>query len=129
MAEFMKQYAVLLKKARVDLKAAINLYNDIKRGDTELDYEVVLFHLHQCAEKFLKSKLASHQIDYPKIHDLENLASLLNEQNIPFDLDIELLAELSDYAVEGRYAFLHEEIGDMEKYISMLSRVLDFPRG
>jgi len=88
MAEFMKQYAVLLKKARVDLKAAINL-----------------------------------------IHDLENLASLLNEQNIPFDLDIELLAELSDYAVEGRYAFLHEEIGDMEKYISMLSRVLDFPRG
>jgi HEPN domain-containing protein len=124
MAEFLKHYRVLLNKARVDLKAATNLYGDIKKGETELDYEVVLFHLHQCAEKFMKSILAFHEIDYPKIHDLENLASLLDKRHIQTGLDIELLVELSDYAVEGRYAFLQEETGDIEKYITMLTKAL-----
>jgi len=33
MAEFMKYYEVLLNKAKVDLKAALNLHDDINRGD------------------------------------------------------------------------------------------------
>ncbi len=45
MAEFIKHYEVLLNKAKVDLKAALNLLDDINNGDLELDYEVVLFHL------------------------------------------------------------------------------------
>ncbi len=93
MAEFMKHYEVLLKKAKVDLKAAQNLYNDISSGDEELDYEVVLFHLHQCAEKFMKFLLALNEIDYPKVHDLELLADILNENNISTGLDIELLID------------------------------------
>ena len=127
MAEFMKHYKVLLNKAKVDLKAALNLHDDISRGDEELDYEVVLFHLHQCAEKFIKSLLAFHEIDYPKVHDLEKLANLLNENHISTELDIELLIELSDYAVEGRYAFLQEEIEDIEKHINMLVNALKAP--
>jgi len=124
MAEFMKQYEVLLKKAKVDLRAAKNLYDDISRGDTELDYEVVLFHLHQCAEKFMKSLLALHEIDFPKVHDLELLADILSEKDIPTGLDIEILIELSDYAVEGRYAFIHEDIKEVDNYIKMLDKVL-----
>ncbi len=124
MAEFMKHYEVLLKKAKVDLRAAINLYDDISRGDKELDYEVVLFHLHQCAEKFMKSLLALHEIDYPKVHDLELLADILSEKDIPTGLDIEILIELSDYAVEGRYAFIHEDIKEVDNYIKMLGKVL-----
>ena len=124
MAEFMKHYEVLLKKAKVDLRAAKNLYDDISRGDTELDYEVVLFHLHQCAEKFMKSLLALHEIDYPKVHDLELLADILSEKDIPTGLDIEILIELSDYAVEGRYAFIHEDIKEVDNYIKMLDKVL-----
>ena len=46
MAEFMKHYEVLHNKAQVDLKAAQNLYQDIISGDEDLDYEVILFHLH-----------------------------------------------------------------------------------
>jgi len=124
MAEFMKHYEVLLKKAKVDLRAAKNLYDDISRGDTELDYEVVLFHLHQCAEKFMKSLLALHEIDFPKVHDLELLADILSEKDIPTGLDIEILTELSDYAVEGRYAFIHEDIKEVDNYIKMLDKVL-----
>ena len=46
MAEFLKHYEVLLTKAKVDLKAAKNLYADFKNGEEDLDLEVVLFHLH-----------------------------------------------------------------------------------
>lgn len=109
MAKFMKHYEILLTKAKIDLKAAQNLHHDITSGDEELDYEVVLFHLHQCTEKFMKFLLAFQGIDYPKVHDLELLANKLNEHNIESGLDTELLIELSDYAVEGRYAFIHED--------------------
>jgi len=75
----------------------------------------------------MKSLLACHEIDYPKVHDLEKLANLLNENHISTELDIELLIELSDYAVEGRYAFLQEEIEDIEKHINMLVIALNAP--
>ena len=36
----------------------------------------------------------------------------------------ELLIELTDYAVEGRYAFLQEEIGDIEKAYQHVSQCI-----
>jgi HEPN domain-containing protein len=102
----MKQYEILLKKARVDFHAAENLYHDITSGDSELDFEVVLFHLHQSAEKYMKSLLAFNSTEYPKVHDLELLARLCEDNNVETGLDIEVLIELSDFAVEGRYAFI-----------------------
>ena len=125
MAEFIKLYEILFNKANVDFKAAQNLYEDIQNGDEGLDYEVVLFHLHQCAEKLMKSLLSFHNIDYPKVHDLELLANILNENKIETGLDTGLLIGLSDYAVEGRYAFIHEDIKEIEKYIGMLRDTLN----
>jgi HEPN domain-containing protein len=110
MAEFMKHYEIMLNKAKVDFKAAQNLYDDITGGDEELDYEVVLFHLHHSAEKFMKYLLASHEIDYPKVHDLELLADLSDENEIHSGLDTDLLIELSDYAVEGKYSYISEDV-------------------
>ncbi len=116
MAEFIKHYEILFNKANVDLKAAQNLY------------EVILFHLHQCAEKLIKSLLSFHKIEFPKVHDLEFLANILKEFNIETGLDFDLLIGLSDYAVEGRYALIHEEdIEEIEKYISMLRKALNKP--
>ena len=43
------------------------------------------------------------------------------------DFIFKLLIELSDYAVEGRYAFLQEETGDIEKHINMLVNALKTP--
>jgi HEPN domain-containing protein len=128
MAEFIKHYEILFNKANVDLKAAQNLYEDIQNGDEGLDYEVILFHLHQCAEKLIKSLLSFHKIEFPKVHDLELLANILKEFNIETGLDFDLLIGLSDYAVEGRYALIHEEdIEEIEKYISMLRKALNKP--
>ena len=43
------------------------------------------------------------------------------------DFIFELLIELSDYAVEGRYAFLQEEIGDIEKAYQHVSQRIKGP--
>ena len=56
--EFLKQYEVLYKKAKTDLKVAKNILEDFENGDDELDLEVVMFHLQQSTEKLLKSLLA-----------------------------------------------------------------------
>jgi HEPN domain-containing protein len=127
MAEFIKHHEILFNKAKVDFKAAQNLYEDIQNGDNGLDYEVVLFHLHQCAEKLIKSILSFHKIEYPKVHDLELLINILNKNNIETGLDFDLLIGLSDYAVEGRYSFIHENIKEIEKYINMLRKALNKP--
>ena len=41
MDEFLKHYEVLLIKAKVDLKAAKNLYSDFKNGEEDLDLETL----------------------------------------------------------------------------------------
>ena len=127
MAKFVKHYKVLYNKARIDLKAAENLYEDIQNGDLGLDYEVILFHLHQCSEKYIKSLLSFHEVEYPKVHDLELLFNILSEHKIKSGLDSGLLIGLSDYAVEGRYAFIQGDVKEIEKYINMLRNELNKP--
>lgn len=53
--EFLRQYEILLKKARTDLKVAKNILEDFEKGDEDLDLEVVMFHLQQSVEKLLIS--------------------------------------------------------------------------
>jgi HEPN domain-containing protein len=84
----------------------------------------VLFHLHQSAEKYIKSLLAFNNVEYPKVHDLELLSQLCNSNDISTGMDIELLIELSDFAVEGRYSYIFDKIDEVEKYIKMLEKVL-----
>jgi HEPN domain-containing protein len=57
---------------------------------------------HQAAEKALKALLVHHNIDPPKLHDLDRLV-----QRLPSDEGLELsaieLPELTRWAIEGRY--------------------------
>jgi len=48
---------------------------------------------------------------------IENKIELLN--------DIETLIELSDYAVEGRYSIIHDDINESNKYIEILNKLID----
>ena len=108
MAGFLNQYEIFYSKARADLSAAHVLYEKFLEGNSSLDIEVVFFHLQQSAEKLMKAVLAKKQIDFPRIHDLEALFDLLTKNNIHIEADSDLLIELNDFAVEGRYAFLNE---------------------
>ena len=121
MAEkFLELYKTLFKKSKVDLNVAKLTLSNYELGQIELDLEVVFFHLQQSSEKLIKSILDIHKIKFPHTHDIENLNELLNNHNIKIKSDIISLMPLSDYAVEGRYSVLHDNIEDASIYIKIL---------
>jgi HEPN domain-containing protein len=113
MVGFINQYELLFSKAKADFFAASILYDLFCKGNSELDLEVICFHLQQCAEKLMKAVLSKKKIYFPRIHDLETLLMLINNNNIGFNPDRDLLIELNDYAVEGRYAVIHDDLDDI----------------
>jgi len=124
--EFLKQYEVLYKKAKTDLKVAKNILEDFENGDDELDLEVVMFHLQQSTEKLLKSLLALNSLHFTKTHDIEQLINCTKSNSIKIPDNIEKLINLSDYAVEGRYAIIHDDIEDTHQYIDILDTFKTF---
>jgi len=123
--QFLKQYQILFRKANVDYRSAQNLYEDFQQGDSELDIDVILFHLQQCAEKCLKSILSFRKINFPKVHDLELLAKMVYENRIALELNIDDLIELNDFAVESRYAIIHDDLDNAEQYFQLLKKLVE----
>jgi len=72
MAQYLRQYEILYNKAKTDLLAAQILLDQFKKSETDLDLEIIFFHLQQCAEKLLKALLSKNGIDYPKTHDTDS---------------------------------------------------------
>jgi len=124
--EFLKQYEILNKKAITDLKTSIIILQSFEDGDNELDLETIMFHLQQCAEKFIKSILDFNNIKFPHTHDIDILVNLINSNNIDIPLKINDFSHLTDYAVEGRYAILHDDIEDAHTYIEQLKQLKQF---
>ena len=124
--EYLKQYSVLFKKARTDLRVSKNILQDFENGDEELDLEVIMFHLQQCAEKLLKSLLAYNKHHFTKTHDIEKLILNLQKYKIKLIDDIDTLIPLSEYAVEGRYAIIHDDLEDAHRYIKILDIFSNF---
>lgn len=124
--EFIKQYEILFKKARTDLKVAKNILEDFENGDDELDLEVIMFHVQQAVEKLLKSILAYNKQHFSKTHDISNLIFSCNENKVALINNVEMLIPLSDYAVEGRYAVIHDDISDVDGYIKIVDNLLIF---
>lgn len=124
MEKYIKQYELLFKKAKTDLKVAKILFRDFEKGDTELDLEVIFYHLQQCAEKLLKSVLSNNKIDFPKVHDIEVLINLINENSINLNVDKSFLVNLTDYAVEGRYIVIHDDLENTNDYIKLLENLI-----
>jgi len=88
-------------------KAESDLANARRTLDSEGPYDTGLFHCQQAVEKYLK---AVHDVEYPKIHDVAELAELCQEfcpalETLPFDL-----AEFNPFAVTIRYDDWDEDI-------------------
>jgi len=113
-------------KGKIDLEAAKHILKYFNNGEIEIDFEVIYFHLQQCAEKLLKSLLSKYKIRVLKTHDIEDLLELLENQNIQTINNINILEKLTQYAVEGRYAILHDDLDDTDKYIVILDELLEF---
>lgn len=87
----------MLRKAKSDLTNAAMCLSAGQSLDT------ACFHAQQAAEKYIKAYLATQDIDYPFIHNLEKLIGLCAQRDPSF-LSIKFPGqELTPYAVELRY--------------------------
>lgn len=114
---------MFLYKANVDLNTSIFLLESFNKGEVEIDFELIYFHLQQSAKKLLKSLLSHKKIRILKTHDISDLINLLNHDNIKYITNINELENLTQYAIEGRYAILHDDLDDAEKYIDILKQL------
>ncbi|MBL0709099.1 MAG: HEPN domain-containing protein [Sulfurimonas sp.] len=124
--KFLKQYEILLIKAKEDLVASKYLLDGFNHHNLELKLEIVFFHFQQCAEKLIKTILDFNTIKFPHSHDIEDLIKLVRLNNIIIISNIDELVSLSEYAVEGRYAIIHDDLDDADKYIKILDELLEF---
>ena len=120
---------MFLYKAIVDLNSAKHLLEAYNSDELEIDIEKIYFELQQCGEKLLKSMLSKKAIRFPRSHDIEQIIELCQENEIVLVEDIEYLIELNDYAVEGRYSIIHDDINEADKYIVVLERLIEIIKG
>lgn len=122
---FERECDLLFHKASQDLEMA-----KIAIDSNKIDIELIMFHLQQSSEKFIKSILSFHKIEYPKIHDIDRLIVLLKSNKIePLPDYINHFIDLSDFAVEGRYAIIQDDIDDVGSYVELLTRFMGFVKG
>lgn len=115
---------LFLYKAIIDLNSAKYLLEGFNKDNVEIDIEKIYFELQQSAEKALKSLLSKHGIKFPKSHDIEQLIRMCEEEAIPLIQGIEKLIELSDYAVEGRYPIISDDLNDSEIFIDLIQKLI-----
>lgn len=116
---------MFLYKAIIDLNSAKYLLNGFNEDNIEIDIDKIYFELQQSAEKTLKSILSKHSITFPKSHDIEQLIDLCVSNNISLVDDVERLIELSDYAVEGRYSIISDDINNSDDFIGLIEALIE----
>ncbi|CAA6804513.1 MAG: Unknown protein [uncultured Sulfurovum sp.] len=115
---------MFLYKAIVDLNSGKYLLEAFNADKIKIDIEKIYFELQQSGEKLLKSMLSREAISFLKSHDIEQIIELCEKYNICLTEDIECLIELNDYAVEGRYSIIHDDINQADRYILVLERLI-----
>lgn len=115
-----EEYLALFELGRADLKL---VEKNIKEKD--IREQLLLFHLQQAVEKFLKALLSLHQVEFPRIHDLDELMQLCEETGITLPEYVQEFINLTPYAVEFRYGLMIEETLDLRYYYQ---KVLEFKK-
>jgi len=88
-----------VNKAEIDYVAA----SVLRRSRKKERFEPICFHSQQCAEKYLKARLAEAAIPFPRTHVLPVLLHLLHREE-PLWLGLEpRLDRLSKFGVRIRY--------------------------
>ncbi len=116
---------MFLYKALIDLNSAKYLLDGFKTDSVEIDIDKIYFELQQSAEKILKSILSKHLVVFPKSHDIELLIELCLSNNILLVDNIERLIGLGDYAVEGRYSIINDDINDSDSFILLIEALIE----
>ncbi len=88
--------------------------------------EDLCYHAQQAAEKAIKAVLLKQAGCFPYIHDLAELLNQVQQTGIEVSDPILDVAELTPYAVEGRYPGFDDllEREDQERATGMASKVI-----
>ena len=113
-------------KGSVDFRAAELLYSSMTTEDTDFDPEIVLFHLQQAVEKSLKALLSNKSIRIKNSHNLTALKNLCEENSIILPKYINRLLRLTDFAVDGRYSLIHDDVYMCEELLPLTQDLLLF---
>lgn len=116
-----EQHQIFLIKAKQDL----SLVREVLHSDAVAP-EILLFHLQQAVEKLIKGLLTFHGIQFPQTHDLEDLIELAEDNRVELPPLMEDLSELTPYAVEARYAILHDDLHDISELLNKVEQFRDF---
>ena len=77
--------------------------------------EIFGFHAQQAVEKALKAWLSLVDVDYPRIHDLEELLALLESSGDTVPERFYALIDLTDFAVQFRYASFEDVDSQLDR--------------
>ena len=72
--------------------------------------EDLCFDAQQAAGKAIKAVLVHRRVAFPYVHDLRKLLDLLVENGVLIPVEIRQAADLTQYAVAGRYPGLDEPV-------------------
>ena len=98
---------------------------EIARSRKEGVYlEDLCFHARQAAEKAIKALLIKHGVEFPYVHDIAQLLTLLAKTGLPVPERIREAARLTRFAVITRYPGLTPPVDD-EEYEEALALAQD----
>lgn len=120
-----KQARDLLTMAERDCRALCGMEDAAVFSD-----EIFGFHVQQAVEKALKAWLSYLRVSYPKRHDLDELAALLEEAGQPIPAFAYGLLEFTDFAVTFRYDAFPDMEADINRRdcIDQIARLLQHVR-
>jgi len=122
----------------MDKQAELQQWKEIADSDLNLavfsaqnmkpiPYAIICYHCQQAVEKYLKWFLVLHDIEPPRIHDLEELEKLCEAIQPEFSAIYEKCTVLSGYAVQTRYPNeIRVEKQDMDKALEYAKEIREF---
>jgi HEPN domain-containing protein len=98
MTPYIEEAHRLLRLAERDLQTF-----SILAAHPDASLSAMCFHAQQSAEKSLKAVLTIHQVDFPRTHNLQELAGMVLDLHVEPPFTPTELRRLNPYAVEYRY--------------------------
>ena len=98
-----------LNRARSDLAIA-------KADVPEAYLEELCFHTQQAAEKAIKGLLIMHGVEFPYVHDLGYLLTLIEDAGETIPQNVEKARSLTVFATGFRYPFGGQPVTEQDHY-------------
>ena len=119
---------MFLYKSIIDFNSGVALYKLFENDEIDIDIEKVYFNFQQSVEKLLKALLTHNRIEIEKTHDINKLVKLCKNNNIALLEDMEILIDLTEYAIEGRYGIICDDFNDVQDYIKNISLLIELTK-